>query len=38
MLALVETRFAAGTHELYQLPLGCRRPTADTRTRSPTDG
>ena len=24
--ALVEARFHAGTHELYQLPLGLRRP------------
>jgi trehalose synthase-fused probable maltokinase len=29
LLALVQTRFATGTHELYQLPLALRRPTAD---------
>src|SRR5579871_1050229 len=26
-LALVQTRFATGTHELYQLPLALRAPT-----------
>ena len=26
LLALVETRFATGTHELYQLPLAIRPP------------
>ena len=31
-LALVQTRFATGTHELYQLPLTLRhRDDADTR-------
>jgi maltokinase len=30
VLALVQTRFATGTHELYQLPLGLRR--ADERS------
>ncbi len=30
LLALVQTRFATGTHELYQLPLAIRPPT-DTR-------
>ena len=36
VLALVEARFATGTHELYQLPLGDgrRRPTSAPRTRS----
>ena len=28
-LALVEARFAAGTHDLYQLPRGPRRPRGD---------
>src|SRR3984885_3330873 len=27
LLALVQTRFATGTHELYQLPLALRPPT-----------
>ncbi len=29
LLALVQTRFATGTHELYQLPLALRAPDAD---------
>jgi maltokinase len=29
LLALVQTRFATGTHELYQLPLALRAPEAD---------
>jgi trehalose synthase-fused probable maltokinase len=29
LLALVQTRFATGTHELYQLPLALRAPQAD---------
>ena len=34
LLALVQTRFATGTHELYQLPLGVRRAAqAGGRTR-----
>ena len=28
LLALVETRFATGTHELYQLPLAIRRSSS----------
>jgi maltokinase len=31
LLALVETRFATGTHELYQLPLAIRPPSDDDR-------
>jgi hypothetical protein len=29
VLALVQTRFATGTHELYQLPLALRSPDSD---------
>src|ERR1700729_2643118 len=29
LLALVQTRFATGTHELYQLPLALRSPGSD---------
>jgi trehalose synthase-fused probable maltokinase len=29
LLTLVQTRFATGTHELYQLPLALRAPDAD---------
>ncbi|MFZ0971742.1 MAG: hypothetical protein WAN22_05920 [Solirubrobacteraceae bacterium] len=29
VLALVQTRFATGTHELYQLPLALRSPESD---------
>ena len=42
LLALVQTRFATGTHELYQLPAGdraCRaRCRAVRRSRTPTAG
>ncbi|HEV3056367.1 MAG TPA: hypothetical protein VGX45_17025, partial [Solirubrobacteraceae bacterium] len=31
-LALVQTRFATGTHELYQLPLGLRSASDGERT------
>jgi maltokinase len=34
LLALVQTRFATGTHELYQLPLALRAPEADGVARS----
>jgi maltokinase len=34
LLTLVQTRFATGTHELYQLPLALRAPDADTDWRS----
>ena len=33
LLTLVQTRFATGTHELYQLPLGIRRGR-ETRPRA----
>jgi trehalose synthase-fused probable maltokinase len=33
LLALVQTRFATGTHELYQLPLALRAPDADEAPR-----
>ena len=34
LLALVQTRFATGTHELYQLPLALRPPEEVTRGES----
>ena len=34
LLALVQTRFATGTHELYQLPLAIRPPTETRRSES----
>jgi trehalose synthase-fused probable maltokinase len=34
LLALVETRFATGTHELYQLPLAIRAPIDDAENDS----
>ena len=36
LLALVQTRFATGTHELYQLPLALRAPEADDVVRDDT--
>jgi maltokinase len=34
VLALVQTRFATGTHELYQMPLGLR-PAGEVQTNDP---
>ena len=38
VLALVETRFGTGTHELYQLPLAIRPPSEVPRGHSIAQG